>query len=339
MAQLGSVLVIRLSSLGDVLFAVPAVQELQRSGLAERITWLVEDRAAGLVRRVPGLDEVLVFPRRSPSSWPGHARRLRARRDDLVIDFQGNLKSRVQRACLTAPRKLGFDRPLAREGGWRGLTERVLPPRAARHRVASNLALLAPLGLKPPDLPPRPVLELPAGAHDEARATAADLHGTGPLVVLHPGTSGFGALKRWDPDRFAAVGEALRREFDARVAVTAGPDELDLARAVVHGMPSRGRVVAPGSLDGLAALLGDADLVVASDSLPLHLANAFATPVVGLYGPKDPAVTGPAWDRARVVRSGVACSPCSLRRCADRLCMRRLTAEAVLSAARELLAP
>ena len=339
MAQLGSVLVIRLSSLGDVLFAVPAVQELLRSGLAERVSWLVEDRAAGLVRRVPGLDQVVVFPRRSPAAWPGHVRRLRARRDDLVLDFQGNLKSRAQRACLTAPRKLGFDRPLAREGAWRGLTEALLPPRSARHRVASNLALLAPLGIRPPSPPPRPQLALPDEAHAEARRLAADLDGGGPLVVLHPGTSGFGALKRWDPERFAALGEALRREHDARVAVSAGPGEEPLADAVVRGMPSRGSVVRPGSLDGLAALLGAADLVVAADSLPLHLANATGTPVVGLYGPKDPAVTGPAWDRSRVVRSGVACSPCSLRRCADRLCMRRLTTDAVLAAARELLAP
>jgi len=65
----------------------------------------------------------------------------------------------------------------------------------------------------------------------------------------------------------------------------------------------------------LAALLEVAQLVVASDSLPLHLANALGTPVLGLYGPKDEAVTGPAFDRALVVRADVACSPCTLRRC------------------------
>jgi len=255
-----------------------------------------------------------------------------------VIDFQVNLKSRAQRVWLRAPRKLGFDQPLAREGAWRGLTERVLPPRSARHRVAANLGLLAALGLPPPARPPRPRLELPAAARAWAAGAAAALPGAGPLVVLHPGTSGFGAFKRWDPGRFAALGAALRAGLDARVAVSAGPGEQDLARQATRDPADRTPLMPP-DLGGLAALLAAADLVVAADSLPLHLANALGTPVVGLYGPKDPAVTGPAWDRARVVRAGVACSPCTLRRCSDLLCMRRLEVAPVLAAARALLGP
>ena len=86
-----------MSSLGDVVFAVPAVESLLASGLAERVTWLVEDRAAALPRVVPGLDEVLVFPRRRRRDWPAFALALRRRRDDVVLDLQGNAKRMGQR--------------------------------------------------------------------------------------------------------------------------------------------------------------------------------------------------------------------------------------------------
>lgn len=337
MQELGSVLVIRLSALGDVLFAMPAVSALASSGMARRITWLVEDRAAGLVRRVPGLDEVAVFPRRTPSRWLSHAVAMTARRDDLVLDLQGNAKSRLQRLLLRAPRKVGYDAPLAREGAQAGLSERFVPPLSARHRVAAHLSLLASLGVPVPrgDVP-RPVL----GLAQASRRLAADVRaaGTGPLVLLHPGTSVFGRFKRWAPSAFADLGNRLVLSHGARLLISGGPGEDDLVHALRAHLQSPPLVPPTTSLDDLMALLDVADLVVAADSLPLHLANALGTPVLGLYGPKDPDVTGPFWDRARVVRAGVACSPCTLRRCGDPICMERLTVEAAFDAAVALLA-
>jgi len=337
-SDLRSVLVVRLSALGDVLFALPAVQALAASGRVGHLAWLVEDKAAPLLAGVPGLDEVIVFPRRRPLRWPGHALALRRRRDDLVLDLQVNLKSRAQLLLLSAPRKLGFDAPLAREGAERGLTERFTPPASARHRVATHLALVAHLGVPVPEPVPRPGLAVAPAAATQVEGLLSALPGGGPLVVLHPGTSAFGRLKRWAPERFARLGERLVAECGARLVVTGGPGEGPLVDAVRTALSAPSLAAPPGGLELLTALLHRADLVVAADSLPLHLANALGTPVVGLYGPKQPAVTGPFFDRSRVVRSGVACSPCTLRRCADPLCMRRLEVAAVERAARELLA-
>jgi ADP-heptose:LPS heptosyltransferase len=343
-ADYASILVVRLSSMGDVLFALPAVQALLASGKAERVSWLVEDRAAALVRDLPGLHEVLVFPRRDRARWPAHARLLRARHDDVVLDLQGNLKSRLQLMCLRAPRKVGFDAPLAKEGAQRALTERFLPPGDVKHRVAANLAILSRLGIKAPRTPARPDIALSGatGTNEAAseraahRTTHRAAHQAGdaaPRVILHPGTSAFGQLKRWAPEHFAALGDRLAHTLDAEILVSGGPGEDDLVRAVLHGMHAPSRPLGSGGLGELADALRQADLLVASDSLPLHLANALGTPVLGLYGPKDPAVTGPFFDRSRVVRSGVACSPCTLRRCGDRICMERLEVDAVLAEA------
>jgi len=337
MEPLRSVLVVRLSALGDVLFALPAVAALAQSGVAARIAWLVEEQASTLLDGCTGVDEVVVFPRRSPSRWAAHARAMRARRDPVTIDFQGTLKSRLQLALLRSPRKIGFAAGVAREGAERALTERIEPPPWARHRVHQNLALLSALGLAVPRHPPRPPLPLTSAARERAAGFIAGLPGAGPLVILHPGTSAFGEFKRWMPERFAALGDRLARQRDARLVLTGGPGEEPLVAAVSAALHAPASVAPAAGIQGLSALLAAADLVVASDSLPLHLANFHGTPVVGLYGPKDPARTGPFFDRSRVVRAGVACSPCTLRRCRDRLCMDRLQVEPVARAAEELL--
>jgi lipopolysaccharide heptosyltransferase II len=331
------VLIVRLSALGDVLFAMPAVQALLDSGRAARVTWLVEDRAAPLLALLPGLHETLVFPRRQPSRWPAHFARLLARRDDLVVDLQGTLKTRVQLLCLRARRTVGWDASVAREGAQRAY-DTTVSPQGARHRVAQSLQLMAALGVPVPHAAQRPRLALDEGARQRAAQTLSGLPGDGPVVVLHPGTSAFGELKRWAPERFAQLGDALVARHGARVVITGGPGERGLVDAVRRALRAPALLPTPSGLMDLAALLERSQLVVASDSLPLHLANALGTPVVGLYGPKEPAVTGPYFDRARVVRSGVACSPCTLRRCRDRICMEWLEVGPVADAAGELLA-
>jgi ADP-heptose:LPS heptosyltransferase len=335
--RLHSLLVIRLSSLGDVLFALPAVQALIASGRAERVSWLVEDRAAGLLSGVAGLHEVVVFPRREPGRWLTHALAMRRRRDDAVLDMQGTLKTRVQLGLLRSPRKLGFDSSLARDGAELALTERIQPPSWAHHRVEQGLALLAALDLKAPRRAARPVIAVTPEAAERAASFIERLPGQGPTVVLHPGTSAFGSLKRWPPEHYAALGAALSRSVGARLVINAGPGDEPQVAAVRAALRVPATPVPPGSLRDLTALMSAADLVVASDSLPLHLANALGTPVVGLYGPKDPAVTGPYFDRATVVRAGVACSPCTLRRCGDRICMQQLQVDEVEAAALSLM--
>lgn len=332
-----SLLVIRLSSLGDVLFAVPAVQAIQDSGRFERVSWLVEDRAAGLLRDLVPLDELIVFPRKAMGQWPGHIARLARRRDQLVLDLQCSMKSRLQRLFLKAPRSVGFDAPVAREGAERSLTERIAPPAAARHRVAANLSLLPALGLPIPPTVARPRLQLDPARVAEQRRLLSNGGESRPVIVLHPGTSAFGRLKRWDPLNFAALGARLAASHEALLYVSGTAAEEDLVAPILAQLGARARRLPPGSISHLATQLAATDLLIAADSFPLHLANALATPVVGLFGPKDPAVNGPFFDRSRVVRSGVACSPCTLRRCVERLCMTSLCVDSVEAAAAELL--
>jgi len=136
--------------------------------------------------------------------------------------------------------------------------------------------------------------------------------------VLVPGASN-GAAKRWPSAHWSALADWLHDERGLRIVLSGTAAERELARAVARGMraPSD-NLAGETTLDELAQLLAGAAVVVAGDTGPLHLAAALGAPVVGIYGPTDPANSGPRVERSAVVRLGLSCSPCyDLRSPAD----------------------
>jgi len=344
------VLLVRLSALGDVLHALPTLAALKRWNPGCQVDWAVDDRSASILQGHPDLRRVVTFPRqalrgtlgllRAPGPLASFARTLREGDYDLALDLQGNLKSGFVARASGARRVLGAARAHTREGNRLWLDHGLaLPPRAV-HKVERNLALLgAALGIQIDYAAPRILL----GADDEAAAAAA-LSEAGLMergfVALHPGSSGFGQFKRWPAERFAALARRLASPH-APAALTFGAGERALAEEVAQRSAGAARLVTTPSLKALAALLARARLLVAGDTGPLHLAALLGTPVLGIYGPKDPAVYGPYGRRPDgsvgplpvVVQPDVACRPCTLRRCAAPLCLSTLSPERVLAAA------
>jgi 3-deoxy-D-manno-octulosonic-acid transferase/heptosyltransferase-1 len=350
----GSVLVIRLSALGDVLFTMPAVDALRRARPDLAIDWLVEERAATLLDLYPGLRRRIVWRRgelqraaRSPLRWPAgaasvarHLTGLREARYDCVLDFQGNLKSGAHALLARGRRKVGFARSHSREANWLLHRESVTPPAGAVHRVEQALALVRAVEPAAAAEARPPALAIPDSSRDFARAALAQTGiGDAPFVVLQPGTSKFGAFKRWRADRFANVADLMRARGGIRALVTWGPGEEELARSVAASCKSDGALVSPPtrSLADLAALLERARLVIASDSGALHLAAFLGTPIVALYGPKDPRLYGPRFAPMRIVHTWLPCSPCTRRECPDVLCMEEISVRQVVEAAESLL--
>ena len=346
-------LLVRLSALGDVLHALPVLSGLRALLPDAEVSWAVEDRVAALLQGHPDLTRVIALPRAAlraslgivPRPWRlgralgGFLSDLRAGDYDLALDLQGNLKSGVVARVSGARLVVGAGRAHTREANHLWLHRSASLPASARHRVERNLALLsAVLGREVPYLAPR--LEVSAADRAAARAAlaAAGLPETG-VLVLHPGTSGFGAFKRWPADRWGALARrAARREAPA--AVTYGPGERALAEAVAQAAEGAAVPLATPSLGVLSAVLASARRVVAGDTGPLHLAATLGTPVLGVYGPKDPSVYGPYGTRSdgtpgllpHVVQADVACRPCTLRRCDAPLCLTTLAPDAVASA-------
>ena len=344
------ILIVRLSALGDVVHALPMLDALRRAQPAAHIGWLVEEKAASLLAGHPQIDRLWVAPRAQVVKLlrrgrvlaalrllVGFARELRAAHYDLVIDAHGNARASFLALCSGARRRIGYAHGYAKEGaGWL-YTDRVVPTRPRQLKVQRALELLGPLGIDPRGA--RAVLGIPDAMREWARAQVAELGGR-PVVAIHPGVSEFGAIKQWAPERFGGTAIRLARERGARCLVTWGPGERDLAQRVVAASEGTA-VLGPqtGSILHLAALYQACDLVIGVDTGPLHLAAALGVPVVGLYGPKDPAVYAP-WDArtgaaAVVVSRPVHCSPCNRRTCANGtvICMPAIQVDDVVAAA------
>jgi lipopolysaccharide heptosyltransferase I len=341
------ILIVRLSALGDLVHVLPLLDALRRARPDATLGWLVEERHASLLADHPQLDRVFAFPRRELAARLRSGRvlaalalalrfvrELRAARFEVTIDAQCNLRSSVLAWLSGAPRRIGFAPPYTKEKAHWLSTDRVAVPRGAQLKVERNLELLRPLAIDGRGARPR--LAVPAAARAAARALRAEQR-TAELVALHPGVSGFGSFKQWDPERFAAVARRLSSERGARSLVTWGPGERELALRVVEASEGSA-ALAPEtrSILELAALYEVCDAVVGGDTGPIHLAAALGVPVLGLYGPKDPAVYAP-WDGLRgraaaTIWKGVPCSPCALRRCDNVICMPAIEVEDVTAA-------
>jgi heptosyltransferase-1 len=343
------ILVIRTSALGDIVHVLPALEALAELHPEASISWLVEPTGAGLLAGHPRIRRLHVFDRqrwkrewRRPRSWPSLlgdflrlVREVRKERFDLVVDFQCNVRSGIAVLLSGGRRSAGFAHPDCPEWGGRIFTGEKAPRcPAGIHKVEKNLHLVRSLGWS--GEAPRPRLVVPEVPRDRARDFVAGLPGSGPVIALHPSVSRFGEIKRWPGERFRALADRARAELDARILITWGPGEREIAEAI-----ERPTIAPPvESPMELAALAAAADVLVAADTGILHIAAALGVPVVGLYGPKDETIYGP-WPpgpRVRVVRSPAPCSPCRLRRCEHRICMSLIEPEDVLAALREVLA-
>jgi heptosyltransferase-1 len=331
------ILLVKLSSFGDVLHALPTLEALRAAYPSAHITWLVEAAYAPLLSGHPALNEVWVAPRLRPGEFLSGTNpaalmtlltQLRSRPFDLVVDLQGLLKSAVWVALARSPRKVGYDR--TREASYLALTERVPPFDPEAHAVKRYLNLAHYLGAAP--APPRFRLGLDLALYTQALVPA---QATRPLAVLHPGARW--ATKLWPPAAWARLAEWLhQRGF--RVAITGSRTDQQVAadiaaqsRAPVLNLAGR------TSLAGLAAILQHARLAVTTDTGAMHLATALGTKVTALFGPTAPWRTGPFGPGHQVVRLGLPCSPCYQRQCPEPRCLLDLTPEMVMAACEKIL--
>jgi lipopolysaccharide heptosyltransferase I len=288
-------LIVRLGSLGDLIHTLPAVAALRSGFPAARLDWVVETKWSPLVELVTVVDHVIAWRRGLSGSIEG-LRQLR-NHYSCAIDFQGLYKSALLARFSGAPRRIGFAASFAREpGASRFYSERVTP--TGRHIAEMNLALAVAAGA-----PRTGVLACPLRLPEEEPPAVRQMLEREKLTdycVVSPG--GGWRSKCWPPERYGALCAALWQRRSIRAVVNAGPGEEDLSRAViVSAAPARPVLFSP-TLRELATLVGQARVVVAADTGPMHLAAALGTPVVALFGPTDPARNGPI-PKGTVLRS------------------------------------
>jgi heptosyltransferase I len=280
-------LLVRLSSLGDIVHTLPAASALRDAFPEARIDWLVDAKWRELLEGNPDLSEVISVRRNSLAHAWSCIRRLRAAHYTHALDFQSLYKSAVFVRASGAPQRIGFDRGYAREAGATFFYTRQVHP-AGTHKVEHNLSLAEGVGAQ------RGAVRFPFSISAQAESSVARELARNELqdfVVMSPG--GGWRSKCWPPARFGDLHRDLNRRHGWRSVIVFGPGEESLAEEVrsAAGMPEP--VLLPLDLSQLMALTRRAKVFVAADTGPLHLASALGAPVVGLYGPTDPARNGP----------------------------------------------
>lgn len=291
-------LLVRLGSLGDIIHALPAAAALRDTFPDARIDWVVEPKWARLLEGNPDVNEVISLDRKSAGGILSTVRKLRAAKYTCAVDFQALYKSALLAFASGAPRRIGFQSSYAREGLAAAFYTDKLNPRGP-HKVDHNLTLAEFAGAQKG----RPRFPLTVRAEDEeivARELAA--RSIGDFFVLNPG--GGWVSKCWPAERYGHLHQKLSEQFGLRGVVSYGPGEENLAREVIAAAAGDHPPFAISlGLGPLMALLRRAKFVVSADTGPLHMASALGAPVVGLYGPTDPARNGPYSAEDMVVRN------------------------------------
>jgi heptosyltransferase I len=328
------ILLIKPSSLGDIVHAMPTCAAVCRAYPKARLTWLVKREWAGLVERIEGVDRV--WPVESTfRGWLSQVSPLRAERFDLVVDLQGLFRSAAIGWLSGSPLLVGFEN--GREGSPWFYSRRVPVSQSEMHAVDRYLLVAKALGVLEPGIP-----------EFRFRIPQTDYEEVDRLLIrsgVTPGTSWVAMnvsarwpTKRWPAASFAEVADRLQQEGCGVVVMIGGPDERTDVAAVSKMMKTSAIDLAGATTVGLLpALLSRASLLITNDSGPMHIAAAVGTPVVALFGPTSAARTGPYGVGQNVLTGKVPCSPCFSRTCQNALpleCLRTVSPEQVLAAAR-----
>jgi heptosyltransferase-1 len=340
-----AILLVRLSAIGDIVFASPLIGALRRAYPDAYIAWLAQPECRALLDQHPDLDEVIVGPiARWRKLWQErHLGELRdcvatlrdtllTRRFDVALDLQGLLKSGILTRLSGARTRIGLG---SREGSqW--LMTRTVPRGGDPRRIGSEYLYLAEtLGL--------PTDEFSMAVHyGPADATFAD-----DLIARERLTGGYAVLcpfttrpqKHWFEDRWSVLAKRIEAELGLVPVLLGGPSDPDAAARIVDGTDGRlANLTGQTSLTQAAALIDRASLVVAVDTGLGHMGIAFGAPSVLLFGSTCPYLDTTRAN-ARVLYHPLPCSPCKRNpTCSGAYtCMREIRVDEVLAEARQLI--
>jgi heptosyltransferase-1 len=334
-------LIIRLSSLGDIIHTLPAFSALRKNFPEARISWAVEAKGREILDVVPGIDKIIVV---HTEGWRLYRKKFwteifRLKRelktkDQTALDFQGLVKSGFIAFISASKRRIGFHRKNLREPlAALFYTEKLAEMPETIHVISKNLKLLTTIGIeeKKYEFP----LVLPAELSDavKAKLQAAGYDEQKKLVLFNVGAGW--ETKRWFPEKWVELIEIMKtKEFFSLILW--GNEEEKAIATEVHKITQV--TLAPFfSLKEVMALVKESSLLVSGDTFALQAACAFSRPVVGIFGPTNPRRNGPFSPRDKVAFHEIECSNCYKRKCPTIQCLKKITPEEVAALSHQLL--
>jgi len=336
-------LIIKMSSLGDIIHTLPAFAALRKNFPQANIRWLVENKGKEILDCVSGIDQIVAVQTKkwrllSPEAWKETSliRRQIKGREQTALDFQGLVKSGFFSYLSGAETRIGFHRGNCRESlASLFYTDRIGRVSEDDHVIRKNLKLLTRIGIEEdvydfPILVPESVRYSIAGKLEEL-----GYDGKRKLVVLNIGAAW--ETKRWAPERWVELIRRLKAERTDLFPILLWGDESEKASAERIKKETGIAMVPFLSIIEVLALVERAGLVVSGDTFALQAACALSRPVVGIFGPTNPKRNGPFRDRDKVAFHELSCSHCYKRKCASLNCLDKITAEEMAGLCLELL--
>ncbi len=341
------ILIVKLSSIGDVVHTLPALAAVRRYLPDAEIAWAVEKSAAEILRGNQFIDQLIEIDTRSLRRSDGKAsgkllvgaarqlRELRKYEFDIALDFQGLLKSAAIIKLAKTKKRVGFAKQNLREPASRFLLTDTVDVEMPTHIIRKNLTL-AKRALNIPT--PETVYEFPIFTDENHRREAVQIieQTGGNYAILNP--AGGWTTKLWAAENFGALADKLWRENNLVSVVTTAPNEIELAQTVLrHSRSGKTRLAQP-SLKGFYELAKHAKIYIGGDTAPTHLAVAANAPVVGIFGPTEWWRNGsPHENDICVELNDIGCrADCHRRACDNWICL-NIEVETVWRAAQKRL--
>lgn len=348
------ILVIKPSSLGDVIHTLPVVHALKRVYPACHISWIVQEGLGGLLEGDPAIDELIAIsipstsePGASPVAFlaAGWATirtvsRLRDRflQDpyDLVLDLHASFRSGLLGLTNPGGLRMGFSD--AKELNTYFQDQVVDTGHAGAHAVDKNLLFARQLGCQPIPEDFKVFITEPWEHAVRLFLQDAEAGDCSRIVYANPGARW--RTKLWTVHSWAALADRLRAKFGATVVFAGSSADREMINSIIE-LTQEPAVSSAGKLrlGESAALLRRSCVYVGVDSGPMHIAAFVGTPVVALFGPTDPARVAPYGNgHAVVTRENLECLGCRKRSCANRACLEQISPEQVLETVARLMA-
>jgi lipopolysaccharide heptosyltransferase II len=332
------ILIVEVNWIGDILFTTPFIRAVREANPGSHIACLVHPRCREMLESNPRIDEIIVYDEEGAhKGLAGKASlvlALGAKKFDAAFLLHRSFTKALIAYLAGIRERVGYP---TKKRAWL-LTRSVEEPEGPAHKVEYFLDIARAAGISARDISYEFFASDADRGHVARLLAGSGIGEPGSFAVICPG--GNWGPKRWAPESFAALGDRLAERHGLKVVLAAAEKDARLAREVA-GMMRSGPVVAAGrtTLGQLGALLERAAIVVAGDTGPMHMAVAMKARTIALFGPTDPAITGPyGAGNYRVMRGATDCEvPCYDVTCKDNRCMRGISVEEVAKVAEEML--
>lgn len=285
-----SICILRLSAIGDVTHVLPTIRSIQHKWPETRITWVIGKVEAQLVDTIPDIEFIEFDKATGLGAYRRLRRQLKGRRFDILLHMQISMRANLASRYIKAPIRLGFDKGQSSTFHGLFINHRIKMPTHRQHVLDSFLGFAHALGVT------EDVIEwgLPrAKEYENLRANFKQ----GKYIVINPCTSSrVRNFRNWSIENYTKLVDFIAEQYDLPVILTGGPDQQEklYGEAIYkQAMHKPVNMIGKTSLRQLTAVMANAELVIAPDTGPLHIANACGTQVIGLYAGSNPMRTGP----------------------------------------------